>query len=391
MDVIFETQSGKAFSIEVDFFDTVLEIKGKVQKYEGTPVDNQTLIFNGQVLQNERDVEYCEILQYSRIQLRVAPASDIKNKQQRRSSSPLKEVQLNADTPLSESSFPFEIDDHDMALLISTDAELRDIKVVLQSSGAELHGDMSPGDCMLTENDNVDVNIKKDCLLTENENVDMNIKKSSETSIHLEIDKSDNVLLQSSGAELQGDMSPGDCMLAEKNNVNVNVNVTIKKPPLPPRSRKVSPTAAALTGAAMATRGSKKMKLWVLPMYGTKKIPVAMNANDNVGELRKELQKLQKKLHFDLSEEGYFFIHKQNVMEDDRSFKWHQVVEGDTIEIFNDRRPNVIIRIIATGIFFVPYIGNTHSFIFFEPLAAVAAPVTATTVSDVFPEHGAAS
>ncbi|XP_039024847.1 ubiquitin domain-containing protein 7SL RNA1-like [Hibiscus syriacus] len=315
MDVIFETQSGKAFSIEVDFFDTVLEIKGKVQKYEGTPVDNQTLIFNGQVLQNERDVEYCEILQYSRIQLRVAPASDIKNKQQRRSSSPLKEVQLNADTPLSESSFPFEIDDHDMALLISTDAELRDIKVVLQSSGAELHGDMSPGDCMLTENDNVDVNIKK----------------------------------------------------------------------------KVSPTAAALTGAAMATRGSKKMKLWVLPMYGTKKIPVAMNANDNVGELRKELQKLQKKLHFDLSEEGYFFIHKQNVMEDDRSFKWHQVVEGDTIEIFNDRRPNVIIRIIATGIFFVPYIGNTHSFIFFEPLAAVAAPVTATTVSDVFPEHGAAS
>ncbi|KAE8696854.1 Polyubiquitin 10 [Hibiscus syriacus] len=227
MDVIFETQRGKAFYIEVGFFDTVLEIKEKVQKYKGIPVHTQTLIFNGHVLQEERDVEYCEILQNSRIQLLVAPALEIENNR-RPSLSPLKEVQLNVNTPSSETSFPLEVDEYD-------------IKPFL--------------------------------------------------------------LLMPS------------CMV---------------------HSGKGSPTAAAVTGAATDTRGSQKMKLWVLLMYGTKKIPVAMNANDNVGELRKELQKLRKTLPFDLSRQGYFLVHKQNLMEEDRSFKWHQVLQGDTIEIFTD-------------------------------------------------------
>ncbi|TYG48463.1 hypothetical protein ES288_D10G016400v1 [Gossypium darwinii] len=77
MDVIFETQKGKPFSIEVGFFDTVLEIKEKIHKYHGIPIPHQTLIFNGHVLQDDRDVEYCEILQNSRIQLLVSSDSDM--------------------------------------------------------------------------------------------------------------------------------------------------------------------------------------------------------------------------------------------------------------------------------------------------------------------------
>jgi ubiquitin C len=34
----------------------------------------------------------------------------------------------------------------------------------------------------------------------------------------------------------------------------------------------------------------------VLPKSGTKKIPLEMNASDNVGELRKELEKLNQRL-----------------------------------------------------------------------------------------------
>jgi ubiquitin C len=78
---------------------------------------------------------------------------------------------------------------------------------------------------------------------------------------------------------------------------------------------------------------SKKLKLMV--KSGTKKIPVEMNASDNVGELRKELQKLNQMLQFHLPQDGYFFIYKQNVMDDDKSFRWHHVSQGDTIEIFN--------------------------------------------------------
>lgn len=49
MDVIFETSKGRRFEIEVGFFDTVLEMKEKIQKYEGFPVAQQTLVFKDQV------------------------------------------------------------------------------------------------------------------------------------------------------------------------------------------------------------------------------------------------------------------------------------------------------------------------------------------------------
>src|SRR3954463_13181805 len=72
MDVIFEVQRGRQFSIEVGFFDTILEIKEKIQKYQGIPIFKQTLVFNGQILQDDGDIWKCAIFQNSRIQLMVA-------------------------------------------------------------------------------------------------------------------------------------------------------------------------------------------------------------------------------------------------------------------------------------------------------------------------------
>ncbi|MBA0638156.1 hypothetical protein Godav_005168 [Gossypium davidsonii] len=222
MDVIFETQKGKPFSIEVGFFDTVLEIKEKIHKYHGIPIPHQTLIFNGHVLQDDRDVEYCEILQNSRIQLLVSSDSDTKT----------------------------DVNDNPLRLK------------------EKIHGQMDPVP--------VDSRSSRESELAENSDVDVNIKPSPTGS---------------------GTGSAG--------------------------------TAAGTPTAA------KKLKLLVLPKCGTKKIPVEVNATDNVSELRKELQKLHQRLHFQLPQEGYFFIYKQNVMDDDRSFRWHQVGQGDTIEIFN--------------------------------------------------------
>jgi hypothetical protein len=39
----------------------------------------------------------------------------------------------------------------------------------------------------------------------------------------------------------------------------------------------------------------------VLPKNGTKKIPLEMNASDNVGELRKELQKLNQRIPLEMN------------------------------------------------------------------------------------------
>ncbi|KAF5176727.1 Nuclear transport factor 2 (NTF2) family protein [Thalictrum thalictroides] len=74
---------------------------------------------------------------------------------------------------------------------------------------------------------------------------------------------------------------------------------------------------------------AKRLKLMVLPKGGAQKVQVEVNASDNVGELKKELQKLQNQMNFSLPNEGYFFIYKQNVMDDDRTFRWHDVKQGD--------------------------------------------------------------
>ena len=60
---------------------------------------------------------------------------------------------------------------------------------------------------------------------------------------------------------------------------------------------------------------------------------VDVNASDNVGELRKELEKMQQKYQLDLPAEGYFFMHKERVLVDDKSFSMNRVANGDTIEI----------------------------------------------------------
>ena len=143
------------------------------------------------------------------------------------------------------------------------------------------------------------------------------------------------LMIHSSGAELQDHRSLCECEISE----NSDIDVSFRPSPTaasPAAMAALSPSPGPGLGLGPTTLlGSKKLKLLVLPKCGTKKIPVEMNASDNVGELRKELQKLQEKLQFSLPQEGYFFIYKQNVMDDDRSFRWHHVGQGDTIEVFN--------------------------------------------------------
>ncbi|KAJ1381608.1 Ubiquitin-like domain superfamily [Sesbania bispinosa] len=254
-------QRGSTFSIEVGFFDTVLEIKEKVQKYQDIPISKQTLIFNNQVLQDDSDVWKCEILQNSRIQLIVASDSADKaaiNVKQEESS-PSTKIQLNVRIVSSKKHIPLEMDLND------TVTRLKE----------RIH--------------------------------DM------EKSVPL-----NKFLLHVTGTELHDHQLLRDCDVSD----NTEIDVSFRPPP-----------TTSVSGGNVG--GSKKLKLMVLVKSGTKKIPVEVNASDNVGELRKELQKLHQRLQFHLPQDDYFFIYKQNFMDDDRSFRWHHVGQGDTIEIFN--------------------------------------------------------
>ncbi|KAL5840486.1 hypothetical protein ACOSQ4_013094 [Xanthoceras sorbifolium] len=269
MDVIFEPQRGRPFSIEVGFFDTVLEIKEKIQKYQGIPIPKQTLVFNGQVLQDDRDVEYCEILQNSHVQLLVVESEKPQFKNN------------NLDPP------PV---------------------VVVPSKMIRLKINMPSSKTTTTHHLPIDMDVTDSIL------------RLKEKIHEMEPVPVNRLVVQASGAVLQDHRSLRDCDLVDNSEIDVNI--------------KPSPTTSG-SGSTGKTAGSKKLRVMVLPKCGNKKIPVDVNASDNVGELRKELQKLLQRYHFHLPQEGYFFIYKQNVMDDDRSFRWHHVSQGDTIEIFN--------------------------------------------------------
>ncbi|KAI4298641.1 hypothetical protein L6164_032175 [Bauhinia variegata] len=279
MDVFFDLQRGRSFCIEVGYFDTVLEIKEKIHKYQYIPVSKQTLIFNGQVLQDDADVDKCVILHNSRIQLVVASDNSdkppVKTEQPSPSPSPPKtKLQLLVKIPWSKMHVPVEMDLNDTVLRLKERIQEMEgapvQKLVIHATGAELH----------------DQQLLRDCEVSDNSEIDVSCRSS------------------------------------------------------PPNSVAV-PAGGGGGGGGVEGPSSKKLKLMVLPKCGTKKIPVEVNGSDNVGELRKELQKLHQRLQFHLPQEGYFFIYKQNVMDDDRenreySFKMQIFVKtltGKTITL----------------------------------------------------------
>ncbi|XP_010240923.1 PREDICTED: uncharacterized protein LOC104585670 [Nelumbo nucifera] len=259
MDVTFEIPKGKQFTIEVGFFDTVIEIKEKINKYQGVPVSKQTLVFNGEVMADDKNTEFYQVLQGSRIQLKLEPEA-AKTVVKVEESVPSTKVQLPIRVPSTKKQYSLEMDVNDCVGQLKE--KIQEVEEVCVSRLVLLHSDIQ---------------------------------------------------LQDAHRSL------GDYGLSDLSEVTV-----IFKP---------SPTT--ITSAGGNSVNSKKLKLLILPKCGTKKIQIEVNPSDNVGELRKELQRLHKNRHLHLPSEGYFFIYKQNVMDDDRSFRWHNVRQGDTIEIFN--------------------------------------------------------
>ncbi|XP_031474019.1 ubiquitin domain-containing protein 7SL RNA2-like [Nymphaea colorata] len=57
MEVDFELSNGSKYRIEVGFFDTVLDIKERLEKCSGIPVKQQSVLFNNTFMDDEKDVQ----------------------------------------------------------------------------------------------------------------------------------------------------------------------------------------------------------------------------------------------------------------------------------------------------------------------------------------------
>lgn len=251
LEFVMSGGGGGSFKIDVGYFDTVLEIKEKIQKYKGIPISSQTLIFNGAFLRDDLNVHFSDIVDRSRIHLNLPSDAAA-------AASPPK-LSLLLRLPTSK--------------LLAVDADARDTIHRLKERIHEIEG-----------------------------------TPAARLSIH------------ASGNELPDHRTVLECELSE----NSDLTVGFRPPPSSMNAAAARPAPANMAGM---------VKLRVVAQYGCERIPVEVCAAENVGELRKKLQKMKSNLL--LPKEGFFFIHKQNVMDDDRSFRWHRVGHGDTIEIFS--------------------------------------------------------
>nr|XP_025884041.1 ubiquitin domain-containing protein 7SL RNA1-like [Solanum lycopersicum] len=277
MDVFIQPTKGRSFAIEVGYFDTILEIKDKIQRHQGIPIPKQTLIFKGNVLDDHLNVHYSDILDRSHIQLVVESEPDKNNAVKAEQPSPsslTRKIQLLFKMPISKLGVVLEVDDTDRVRRVKE--RIHDMegvhvsKLVMHANGIEMMDHQTLQEYGLINNSEINVSIKPSTIM-------------------------------------------------------------VSSPPPPPTTTTTKLTTSS--GSPMNNNGNglKKLRIMVLSKCGTNKIPIEVNPSDNVGHLKKELQKLE----LELPQEGYFFIYKQNVMDDDRSFRWHHVCQGDTIEIFN--------------------------------------------------------
>ena len=98
--------------------------------------------------------------------------------------------------------------------------------------------------------------------------------------------------------------------------------------------RPQAPVASGGGGGGNGAGARNQQRIEVSVMFGETAVALEVGAMDVVRDLRKEVERLRLPVR-DGSGGGYFFVYKQNVMDEDRTLRWHEVKNGDTIEIFN--------------------------------------------------------
>ncbi|XP_066374276.1 polyubiquitin-like [Miscanthus floridulus] len=92
-----------------------------------------------------------------------------------------------------------------------------------------------------------------------------------------------------------------------------------------------APVASGGGGDGNGAGARNQQRIEVSVMFGETAVALEVGAMDVVRELRKEVERLR----LPVRDGGYFFVYKQNVMDEDRTLRWHEIKNGDTIEIFN--------------------------------------------------------
>ncbi|KAK4759730.1 hypothetical protein SAY87_022861 [Trapa incisa] len=265
--------------MEIDIH-TIHEIKQKIETLAGIPVSGQTLVFNGQVLKDEDGMAFClGIREGSRIQLlshTLGQAMVAEAPPAARRS-----LRLRIKAPSSPAQFIMEVDG---------DETVRRLKERIQEREMTLPG-------------------------------------------------VDRLVLQLRNKVLPDDISVSESDLVEDEQVDVFIT-----PSLSPAARwgarggivRRLARGGGGGGGIGSNASGNELTVKVMPWEGQRKVHIEVNKFMRAGVLRAELERRQATEGFQLPAD-YFFIHNQVVMEEDRTFVWHEVNQGDTIDVFRGK------------------------------------------------------
>ncbi|ESQ37975.1 hypothetical protein EUTSA_v10029305mg [Eutrema salsugineum] len=401
MEVFVDTSTGVTFSIELGYFDTVLDIKRKIEKSQRIPVSYQNLVFQGEFLTHDDFLaKVYNIVDKSRLQLLLVIPDDHNNSQVLQQAEPSPVPSASFEDWLHEknqdsTSFEDWLHEKNQDSSVTMMAESRKDQVLHSpATSKETDGflnqdwpEKSQVSSSKSSNQRFETsplpNSFTELMLSE----DQPFITGEMTSNFQDLSGRDKSNNQREPSPLRN--SFGDLMFGEDQPLSTEhfTNIQSYSPadtteemikdkssqvfqteqsPLPSNSTEerinntqesnekstkevINIPDSPVNVRRSARKPPQKLSVVIFPYSPedkpVRKFTVEVNASAKVEVLRKVLERNQQRFQLNLPEEGYFFIHNQVVLEDDKSFRSNGVAHGDSIEIFpghvtNDDRPD---------------------------------------------------
>jgi len=315
MDVTFVLEDETAFCIRVDVFENFQEIKERIKKSTNIPVDRQTLLFNGQVLQDEAFFIDSNISPFSLVEVLVQPnENDYDLPQWIRNASKLdvKEMQEMLSSISEPQTMSFTTDTTKV-LTENPDGLQEFISSMMDAPPEEPVPQVPlPNKVMFTVKS---LDLKRKPLLMRmslNDTVLQLKEQFFRDKKPKTLQVMNMVVLTKQGDELHDHMSMLECGMLNMSHVYMCK-----------RSE-----GGGLIGFDL--KKGKMLKVMVVPKGGTEKIPIEVNSHCHFEDLRFELEKFHKHV---VPSVGYFFTFNDIPAPERFSFIRLRIKEGDTLVI----------------------------------------------------------
>lgn len=322
MDVFVDTIE-TSFTIELGFWDTVLTIKQKIEKSQGIPVRRQVVFFKGKVLEDHFDIIQCQILQNSRLKLFLTPEDNPNqsNDQVPQTEQPSSSASSN---PIEEfakitQTWPLMVRSNNDQVL-----QTEEPQVALTSVNKFLSVQESP--VMVEGRHEYQMLHQTEQSLVPSYAVgETTYGQDSSVMVRSSYDISQRLRAIEENLLQDDDFPP--VMVGSSSNTN-----KVGRPLELDKGKEIIVIPDSPVKKKMKT---SLMTIMVKPLLKESwSFPMEVNADNNVVELRKELDKMQERDDLYLPyEEGYVLVRNHVRLIEDRSFQDNNVADGDTVDI----------------------------------------------------------